>query len=119
MNFESKAFIPSIETKKQKETTEKQETNQEKRERLVIFEIKRKISPNIVKNKLKELNQLKQELKEMKNLGIEDDFSDKIKKIKELNKWLQKNVIIHHVKNEILYGACVKNITKTQIIHIY
>jgi len=97
----------SIEKSKQTEKKEKKEDTWQKKERLVIFEIKRKISPSIVKNKLKEVEQLRQDLKEMKKLWIEDDFLDKIKRIKEIENWIKENVIVHYVEKwDTLWGLC-------------
>ena len=96
MSFETSISLENQEQQKQK--IEKHETNQEKQERLVVFEIKNKIAPNIVKNKLNELKQLEQELEHMKKYEIEDDFSVKIKKIEEIKNWIEENVIIHYVE---------------------
>jgi hypothetical protein len=66
MSFETNIGIETQEHQKQK--LEKKETNQEKKERLVIFEIKNKISPTVIKNKIKELDYLKNEIEELKSL---------------------------------------------------
>ena len=45
----------------------------------------------------------------MKKLWIEDDFSDKIKRINELETWLKENVIIHYVEKwDTLRDLCEK-----------
>jgi len=101
MSLENKNYS-SIETTKQKENNENQESKSEKKERLIVFWLKQKwITYRWLKLKIKELKQAE---KNLKDFPEDEEMKQQVERLKkEIN---SKAVIIKVKENDNLRNLC-------------
>jgi hypothetical protein len=110
MSFET---IWRIEVK-EKQKIEKKENKLEKKERLIIFWLKQKVSYLVLKTRLREINSIKKEIEEINNKP--EDFKelyqenklDLLNKLEEKKKELEQIAYVIKVEDEELTKICKK-----------
>ena len=111
MSFEN---FNSCDNLNQKQNPEKQETSQQRKERLVIFWLKQKVSYQKLRNLLKEIKSIQKEIEEQNNLSedlkdlYEENKLDLLKKLEQKKQELEKIAFVVKVDDENLKDICNK-----------